>query len=120
VCEDQVAFMTEMLDLAALKKRLHALVLVKSQTEGSAEYRPELVGPLHYVLAAGPLGRGEFIQMTGLGERTGRKSLSKLLADGLLLSDSPKGDVSLGFPLDQLHLLFPNLYPEAASAPADV
>lgn len=119
VCEDQVQFMSEMLDLAALKKRLHALVLVKSQTEDASEYRPELVGPLHYVLAAGPLGRGEFVQMTGLGERTGRKSLSRLLADGLLLSESPKGEVSLGFPLDQLHLLFPNLYPEAASSPTD-
>lgn len=119
VCEDQVAFMTEMLDLAALKKRLHALVLVKSQTEAASEYRTELVGPLHYVLAAGPLGRGEFIQMTGLGERTGRKSLSRLLADGLLVADSPRSEVSLGFPLDQLHWLFPNLYPEAATLPTD-
>ncbi|WP_031409114.1 Fic family protein [Thiomonas sp. FB-Cd] len=119
VCEDQVQFMTEMLDLGALKKRLHALVLVKSQTEDTSAYRSELVVPLHYVLAAGPLSRREFVQMTGLGERTARHSLSRLLADGLLRSDSPKGDVSLGFPLDQLHLLFPNLYPEAAAKPVD-
>jgi Fic family protein len=119
VCDDQIQFMTQMLDLGALKQRLHALVLVKSQTEGSSEYRTELVGPLHYVLAAGSLSRGEFAQMTGLGDRTARHSLSRLLADGLLRSDSPKGDVTLGFPLDQLHLLFPNLYPEAAAKPVD-
>ena len=119
VCGDQVRFMTEMLDLGALKKRLHALVLVKSQAEGVAEYRTELVAPLHYLMAAGPLGRGEFVQMTGLAERTGRKSLSRLLDDGLLVSESAKGEVSLGLPLGQLHLLFPNLYPEAATQPLD-
>ncbi|WP_156030323.1 hypothetical protein [Thiomonas sp. FB-Cd] len=119
VCEDQVPFMTEMLDLGALKKRLHVLVLGKSQTEDTSAYRSELVVPLHYVLAAGPLSRGEFVQMTGLGERAARHSLSRPVADGLLRSDSPKGAVSLGFPLDQLHLLFPNLYPEAAAKPVD-
>ena len=36
VCEDQIHFMTEMLDLGALKKRLHVLVLVKSQTEDTS------------------------------------------------------------------------------------
>ncbi len=119
VCEDRVPFMTEMLDLGALKTRLHALMLVKNQTEFTSAYGSELVVPLHCVLAAGPLSRGEFVQMTGLGERTARHSLSRLLADGLLRSDSPKGAVSLGFPLDQLHLLFPNIYREAAAKPVD-
>lgn len=119
ICEDQVNFMTQMLDLSALKARLRALVLVRSQTDGAPAYRPELVAPLHHVLAAGPVSRGEFIQMTGLGERTGRASLSRLLKDGLLVSDTPKGEVSLGFPLDQLHLLFPHLYPEVAGLQTD-
>jgi hypothetical protein len=57
--------------------------------------------------------------MTGLGERTARKVLSQLLRDGLLVSDSPKGEVGIGFPLDALAILFPNLYPEAASQPPD-
>jgi Fic family protein len=119
ICEDQVNFMTQMLDLSALKARLRALVLVRSQTDGAPAYRPELVAPLHHVLAAGPVSRGEFIQMTGLGERTGRASLSRLLKDGLLVSDTPNGEVSLGFPLDQLHLLFPHLYPEVAGLQTD-
>ena len=103
---DQVLFMTEMVDLRALKRRLHAHVLVKSQTEDTSAYRSGLVVPLNYVLAA-------------LGELTARHSLSRLLADGLLRSDSPKGDVSLGIPPDQLHLLFPNIYPEAPAKPVD-
>jgi hypothetical protein len=38
-----------------------------------------------------------------------------LLRDRLLLSDRPKGAVSIGFPLDALNVLFPDLYPEAAT-----
>ncbi len=71
---------------------------------------------LHHLFAAGPVARGEFVQLTGLGERTGRKALTRLLAEGLLLSDTPKGEVRLGLPLDALNLLMPNLYPEAAVA----
>jgi Fic family protein len=119
LCEDQVSFMTRMLDLDELKERIAGLMLYRSASMKSPDYRPEAVLPLHHVLAVGPVTRGEFVQMTGLGERTGRKVLSQLLKDGLLVSDGPKGRVGIGFPLDALHLLLPNLYPEAASSPLD-
>ncbi|SFC58128.1 hypothetical protein SAMN05216344_12323 [Polaromonas sp. OV174] len=57
--------------------------------------------------------------MTGLDERIARKVLSQLIKDGLLVSDSPTGDVGIGFPLDALNLLFPKLYPEAAAHPME-
>ena len=119
ICRDQVTFMTDMLELATLKDRLAALVLVRSQQGKVPEYRAEAILPLHHVLAVGPVSRGDFIQMTGLGERTGRKLLARLLQDRLLQSNSPKGELRIGFPLDSLHLLFPNLYPEAAATPRD-
>lgn len=62
--------------------------------------------------------RGEFAQLTGLGERNARSLLSKLLADGLLVSDTVYGPVRMGLPLDALGMLFPKLYPEA-SLPLD-
>lgn len=119
LCADQVAFMAQMLDLAQLKERIAALVLVRSQSTAFAEYRREVVLPLTHVLAAGPVARGDFIRMSGLGERTGRKTLSQLLKDGLLVSDSPRGEVGMGFPLNTLNILFPNLYPEASTALVD-
>ncbi len=119
LCHDQVRFMAQALDLPALKERLAGLVLVRSQQGDASTYRPEAILALHHVLAAGPVARGDFVQMTGLAERTGRKVLAKLLEDGLLQSDTPKGAVRIGFPLDSLHLLFPNLYPEAATAVQD-
>lgn len=119
LCEDQVTFMTRMLNLDELKERIRGLVLYRSASGSYVGYRLEAVLPLHHVLAVGPVTRGEFIQMTGLAERTGRKLMSQLLKDGLLVSDGPKGPVGIGFPLDALHLLMPNLYPEAATASLD-
>jgi Fic family protein len=119
LCSDQVGFMAQMLDLGQLKQRLAGLVLVRSESAAYKNYGKEAVLPLHHVLAAGPVTRGEFAQMTGLGERTARKLLSQLLQDGLLVSDSPKGPVGIGLPLDALSLLFPNLYPEAATEPTE-
>jgi len=119
LCEDQVSFMTKMLDLGELKERIKGMVLYRGASAQYADYREEAVLPLHHVLAAGPVTRGEFVQMTGLADRTGRKVLAQLLKDGLLVSDGPKGRVGIGFPLDALHLLLPNLYPEAATSPLD-
>ena len=119
LCADQVAFMEKMLDLNQMKERIAGLVLVRSQSAAFAEYRSEVVLPLTHVLAAGPVARGDFIRMSGLGERTGRKTLSQLLKDGLLVTDSPRGEVGIGFPLDTLNILFPNLYPEASMALVD-
>ena len=35
-----------------------------------------------------------------------------VVATGLLASDTPKGPVSLRFPVDKLEILFPRLFPE--------
>jgi Fic family protein len=119
VCEDQVQFMGQMLDLEDLKKRIAALVSVRGETVSSLVYRREIVLPLHHIVVAGPVSRGEFTQMTGLGERTVRDVTRGLLKDGLLTSDSHRGLLSIAFPLDALNLLFPRLYPEAAGAPPE-
>lgn len=115
LCDDQVTFMAKMLDLASLKQRIAELILVRSDSAEQPGYRQEAVMPLHHVLTEGPVSRGEFVQMTGLEENNGLKVLSQLLKDGLLVSDGQNGDVGIGFPLDALNLIFPNLYPEAAT-----
>ncbi len=117
LCQDQVRFMGDMLDLDKLHGRVNALVAARASDPVTwLHYRNELALPLRHVLVAGPVSRGEFKRMTGLADRTAQRSLNRLVADGLLRSDGPKGAVSIGFPLDSLHILFPNLYPEAASA----
>lgn len=111
VCDDQVSYMSRMLALEGIKQRIEALVIFRSTQDKAV--RREAILPLIHIFGLGPVTRGEFSQMTGLAERSARKLLSKLLAEGLLVSDSPHGPVRFGLPLDSLNMLFPNLYPEA-------
>lgn len=110
VCHDQVSFMTKMLDLDGVRQRIEALVIQRSIADKG--YRREAVLPLFHVFALGPVTRGEFSQMTGLGERTARGLMAKLLEDGLLVSDHRGGPVRMGLPLNALNTVFPALYPE--------
>jgi Fic family protein len=115
ICLDQVNYMGKMLDLDGMKRRIEALVIFRATQDKSM--RPQAILPLFHVFAAGPVSRAEFNQLTGLGERTSRSLLSRLLSTGLLTSDTPLGPVRFGLPLDSLQFLFPELYPEAATSP---
>lgn len=53
--------------------------------------------------------------MTGLASRSADRVLAALLRRGLLESDSSKGAVRFGLPLEALAYYFPRLYPEAAA-----
>jgi Fic family protein len=115
VCEDQGTFMGRLLDLDGVKARITALIAFRSTAD--KRIRAEAVLPLYHLFTAGPATRAEFRQLTGLGERTAQALLSRLLATGLVESDTPLGPVRFGMPLDALQFLFPDLYPEAATRP---
>jgi len=115
VCLDQVQFMGRMLALDGMKRRIEALITFRHAHDKAV--RMEAVLPLYHLFAAGPLTRREFSQMTGLGERTARSLISKLLQDGLIASGSPLGPLRWSLPLDSMSFLFPELYPEAATKP---
>lgn len=114
VCEDQVSFMQKMMDLDNMKRRIEALITFRSAQDKAV--RAEATLPLFHLFAAGPLSRGEFQQMTGLGERVARSLLSHLVSTGLIVSDGPYANVRFAFPLDALQFLLPELYPEAATS----
>jgi Fic family protein len=112
-CLDQARFMAGLLQLKDLRPRMRAYLKLLAETE--ADIRPEAEPALYHVFLAGSVKRGEFKQMTGLGTRTADKAIAALLKKELLMSDTPKGAVSIGLPLDALAFYFPRLYPEAAS-----
>lgn len=115
ICEDQVRFMSRMLDLADLRKRLETLMLVLRREDGI--FSENLAAPLHYVFLAGSVQRGRFQQMTGSSGRTASRQIAALIKSGLLVADSRVGPVRMGFPLAHLSILLPDLYPEAATDP---
>lgn len=113
VCADQAGFMATMLDLNGMKTRIAALISFRAAQDKGL--RSEAILPLYHLFLAGPTPRGEFQQMTGLGERTARALLSRLIDTGLLVSAGHTAPVRFAFPLDALQFLLPDLYPEAAT-----
>jgi Fic family protein len=106
VALDQVQFMSSLFELDTLSRRLKTYV---SRTEN---LKPEATRLLEEALIRGEFERGEIARITGLPERTARRVLADTTATGLLASDTPKGPVSLRFPVDALEILFPRLFPE--------
>jgi hypothetical protein len=75
-------------------------------------WRPEAWLLLERVLQQGEVPRGDASRITNLKERSARELLGLLVSDGILGSDTPKGPVSLRFPMQAIELLFPSLFPE--------
>ncbi|MCB1713835.1 MAG: Fic family protein [Candidatus Competibacteraceae bacterium] len=104
VCIDQVEFMSTLFDLEHLANRLEQYAMQQG-------LKPESRFVLREVLQRGELQRGDIPRVSGLKERTARDLLSNLINDGILASETPKGPVSLRFPVKALDTLFPKLYP---------
>jgi Fic family protein len=107
VCLDQVRFMSGLFEIDTLQQRLRTYV------ERSEALKPGAVRLLEEALMRGQFERGEISRITGLPDRTARRVLNDVVAAGLLASETPKGPVSLRFPVDALEILFPRLFPEA-------
>ncbi len=107
VCFDQVTFMSGLFEIEGLAKRFEKYV-AQSET-----LRPESLRLLQEALMRGEFDRGEAGRITQMPERTARRVLNDVLAEGLLASSTEKGPVSLRFPTGSLEILFPRLYVEA-------
>ncbi|MBC7799587.1 MAG: Fic family protein [Gemmatimonadaceae bacterium] len=105
VCLDQVTFMAGLFGFDTLADRLRTYVARRG-------LRADAFHLLIQVLQRGALPRGEASRVTGLKERAARDLLGALVSDGILGSATPKGAVSLRFPLDAIEVLFPSLFPE--------
>ncbi|HVB88991.1 MAG TPA: Fic family protein [Beijerinckiaceae bacterium] len=103
---DQVLFMSSLFEFDSLAVRLRTFV------ERDDRLKPESARLLEEALLRGEFERGDVGRITGLPVRTARRVLADLLEVGLLASETPKGDVSLRFPVDTLDILFPRLFPE--------
>ncbi|MDA0787512.1 MAG: Fic family protein [Proteobacteria bacterium] len=101
---DQITFMNGLFELNTLDRRLAAYVARHDSL------KPEATLLLQEALIRGAFERGEAPRITGQTERTARRVLNDVTEIGLLGSETPKGPVSLRFPVDALETLFPLLY----------
>jgi Fic family protein len=107
-CLDQVSYMRSVLEPAELLNRIEIYteeeVRAKRLMKGSFAIMREAV-------LTGEFDRGKVENLTGYKERKAREILSHLIAKGIMVSDTPKSSVRLGFPLDAVERWFPSLYP---------
>lgn len=103
---DQARFMQRLFALDSFEKRcFHYFSNVRLDLKAPSAYL------FIHAVRAGEFERMEAGRLTGLPERTARDVLGKLVAEGFLRSDTPRGKLRAGFPVSALGTLFPNLYP---------
>lgn len=98
--------MARMFELNAFKARVEAYF-----QRVRFDLKPESAHLYLQAFAMGEVERMAASRVTGLKERTARDVVSQLVAEGFLLSDTPKGKLRVGFPVHALGSLLPNLYP---------
>lgn len=107
-CVDQVTFMEGLLQPEELLNRIE----IWCAEEVQIQRLPKGSWPLlREAVLAGEFARSQAQALTGYQERQARTVLTGLLERGVLVSDSPKGKVRLGFPLDVIERWLPSLYP---------
>ena len=106
---DQINFMSSLLELDGMLKRIEAFVDYKVLL---GEMKPETKRLLQDLFLRGEISRGEIPGIMGMPERSARRVVSQLLKESYLVSNSPKGSVRLGFPVSAVGYYFPRLYPE--------
>jgi Fic family protein len=112
-CLDQVRYMRELLEPSELQRRMELYV----RDEESAERLPKRsFAVLREALLSGELERGRVPGLIDVSERTARRVISALVDKRLLLSDSHKAPLRLGFPIDVVERWFPKLYPHTGTS----
>lgn len=105
---DQVKFMASLLEPDELLRRMK---LYCDDETAAGRLPKRSMALMKEALVLGEIERGRAPEITGYQERRARQILSILIKKQLLVSDSPKAPVRLGFPLDVVERWFPALYP---------
>jgi Fic family protein len=107
ICIDQIDFMTNLLEPVRLLQRMEADVTIAVREK---ELLPGSFALLQAAFLEGEVARGKAAMITGYQERQARSVLKRLLEQGLLVADSPKSSVRLGFPTVAAEKWLPRLW----------
>jgi Fic family protein len=101
---DQLVYMGSLLDMDNLQPNIARYV-------SRHQMKPEVATVLGDLVYRGRMERGDVAARLKLKPSQARIYIRQLLDDRLLVSDSPKGPVRLGFPVHCVADFFPKLYP---------
>ncbi|MFM7447717.1 MAG: Fic family protein [Leptolyngbyaceae cyanobacterium] len=106
-CIDQIDFMMKLLEPTQLLARIEANTAIAVQQKSLL---PGSFALLKAAFLEGEVARGQATAITGYQERQARSVLKRLLDQGLLVADSPKSAVRLGFPTVAAEQWLPRLW----------
>lgn len=117
ICADQIRYMSGLLDLDGLLKRVESYVkfrnahLIPSPCPDKYQgLKMEAAPIIKAVILQGELSRGDAADCSGLS-RSGRDILKQLVDEKILVSAMPKSPVRLGLPISMATWISPDLYP---------
>lgn len=109
ICLDQVTFMENLMQPDQLRTR----ILLWAEEEGRLNrLPPKSSAILEAVLYRGELPRADAAGVVGTGERQARRIVSALSERGVLISESMRAPMRLGFPAALASRWMPGLFPE--------
>lgn len=116
VCIDQIDFMKSLLNSSELMNRVE----IWTNEEVGAKRLPKGSWRLlREAIVIGEFPRARAAELTGYRDRQARTVLTELIAKGVLVSDTPKGSIRLGFPSTIIERWFPGLYQPRPATAAD-
>jgi Fic family protein len=108
-CLDQVRFMEDL----AQPHKLRVRIKLWADEEVALGALPGKAGAiLDALLYRGELPRSEVADVLGTSPRTARRIVSALVDQGVITSDTPKGDLRITFPARLASRWMPGLFPE--------
>lgn len=109
VCIDQIRFMEQLLRLDRIESRIDWYVETRSRNR-SNPLRSEASRLIRAVFMRGAISRGMAPEILNMTERTARRTVSELIAEGLLESGSHRAPLTIGLPMHVLPYYFPDLF----------
>lgn len=111
---DQVDFMTKLLDLKSMNKRIQSYIddRNKGLIMGVGEIKPEAVRLIEKAFIYGEFEKGEMDKISGLGLSVTRKLVQQMKEEGLLTETSSRSPLRWAIPEHAERYYLPDLSPE--------
>ena len=109
ICLDQIRFMENLLRLDQIESRIDWYVQTRAK-HGQKPMWNKAAKLLRAVFMRGALPRGRTAEILNMSERSARRTVSALIKEGLLQSQSHRAPLTIGLPIPVLPYYFPDLY----------
>lgn len=109
ICLDQIGFMENLLRLDQIEARIDWYVETRNRQDKTSIHAAA-ARLLRAVFMRGAIARGQAAEILNMSARSARRTVSALVAQGLLRSPSHRAPLSIGLPLAVLPFYFPDLY----------